>query len=151
MPDLLRLFDEIQYSFPNCIGGRFGGIAEVRIFDEKKYEKGGKKYRKTPSKTIFGLRDMRYEYPMGWLYPLYAAFRALLGVNKQGDVYWKRDPMEFWKTHGEQLCTRYEPHLKVMGNETRKVATNAITFADMRGALNDLYKDDLLAAAGISA
>jgi hypothetical protein len=26
---------------------RFGGIAEVRIFDGKKYEKGSKKYRKT--------------------------------------------------------------------------------------------------------
>ena len=85
---LLRLFDEIQFSFPNFLGGRFGGIAEVRIFDGKKYEKGSKKYRKTPSKTIFGLRNIKYEYPLGWLYPLFAAFRVLLGANKSDEVTW---------------------------------------------------------------
>jgi len=151
VPDLLRLFDEIQYSFPNFIGGRFGGIAEVRIFDGKKYEKGSKKYRKSPSKTTFCLRDMKYEYPMGWLYPLFAAFRVLLGENKAGDVVWKRDPFEFWAAHGEQLCARYEPHLKNVGNEPKKIATSALTYSAVRGALTDLYKDDLLAEAGISA
>ena len=53
---------------------------------------------------------MKYEYPLGWLYPLYAAFRVLLGETKSGEVAWKRDPFEFWKANGEQLCARYEPH-----------------------------------------
>ena len=94
---------------------------------------------------------MKYEYPLGWLYPLFAAFRVLLGENKSGDVAWKRDPFEFGTQHGEQLCARYEPHLKNVGNEPKKIATSAITYAAMRGALTDLYKDDLLAQAGISA
>ena len=39
----------------------------------------------------------------------------------------------------------------MVGNEPRKVASNALTYAAVRGALSDLYKDDLLAEAGISA
>ena len=55
-------------SFPTYPGGKFGRITEVRIFDERLYEKGSKKYRKSPAKSMFYARDMKYEYPMGWLY-----------------------------------------------------------------------------------
>lgn len=152
VPAMLRLFDEIQYSFPRLLGGKFGGITEVRIWDERKYEKGGKKYRKTANKTVFLLRDMKYEYPTGWLYPVFAAFRVLLGSNKvENAVAWKRDPLDFWKNHGAELCSRFEPHLRSVGHETKKVATSAITYSAVRAAVTDLYKDDLLAEAGIAA
>jgi hypothetical protein len=152
VPAMLRLFDDIQFSFPGLLGGKFGGIAEVRIFDERKYEKGSTKYRKTANKTAFLFRDMKYEYPTGWLYPVFAAFRVLLGPAKDGtEVSWKRDPFEFWKNHGSELCSRFEPHLKTAGYETKKVATSAITYSAVRAALTNLYQDDLLAEAGISA
>lgn len=151
VPDMLRLFDEIQLSFPSRIGGKFGGIAEVRIFDERRYEKGSKKYRKTPSKTAFLFRDMRYEYPTGWLYPIYAAFRTLIGPGKTGALAWKRDPFDFWKDHGQDICARYEPHLKSVGYETKRIATSAVTYSAIRSAVTEFYKDDLLAEAGITA
>ncbi len=151
IPALLRLFDEMQISFPGYLGGRFGKIAEVRIYDERLYEKGSKKYRKSPSKSQFLARDMKYEYPTGWLYPLLAGFRILTGPTATGAVVWKRDPFEFWKKHGPEICSRYEPHLKSVGYETKRIATSPITFSAMKGAITDLYKDDLLAEAGISA
>lgn len=152
LPDMLRLFDDIQYSFPSALGGKFGGIAEVRIFDERKYEKGTKKYRKTPYKTVFSDRDLKYEYPTGWLFPLYSAFRVLLGPAKIGtSLAWKRDPFTFWNKHQEELCARFEPHLKSVGYETKKVASGTITYSAIRAAVTNLYKDDLLAEAGISA
>lgn len=150
VPDMLRLFDTIQYSFPDLLGGRFGAVKEVRIWDEKKYEKGTKKYRKTPSKSAFFLQNMKYEYPAGWVYPMYAAFRLLLG-NTQGALKWKRDPFEFWAQHGGELCSRYEPHLKQDGYETNKIARSAITYSAMREAVTGMYKDDLLTEAGITA
>jgi hypothetical protein len=151
VPTLLRLFDEMQVSFPGYLGGRFGKIAEVRIYDERLYEKGSKKYRKSPTKTQFLGRDMKYEYPTGWLYPLVSGFRILAGPSATGTVVWKKDPFEFWKQHGPEVCSRYEPHLKSVGYETKKIATSPITFSAMKGAITDLYKDDLLAEAGISA
>ena len=95
---------------------------------------------------------MKYEYPTGWLFPVFAAFRVLLGPTKPGaPVGWKRDPFEFWQRHGEEICSRYEPHLKIVGYTTKKVATSAITYSAIRAGVTDLYKDDLLAEAGISA
>jgi hypothetical protein len=132
--------------------GRFGEITEVRIFDERLYEKGSKKYRKSPSKSQSLFRDMKYEYPTGWLYPIYAGFRVLAGQDSVGSaIVWKRNPFEFWQEHGTEICSRYEPHLKAVGYETKRIATSAITYSEMKAAVTDLYKDDLLAKAGISA
>ncbi len=152
VPDLLELFDEMQLTFPTFLGGRFGKINEVRIFDERMYEKGTKKYRKTPSKTQYFFRDMKYEYPTAWLYPVYAALRVLVGPNaERTTVVWKRNPVEFWRDYGQEICARYDPHLRAAGYTPKKMATSAITYAAMKAAVSDLYKDAVLAAAGISA
>lgn len=150
VPDLIQLFDDMQLTFPTYLGGKFGRITEVRIFDERLYEKGSKKYRKTPSKTLFLGRDMKYEYPMGWLYPIFAAFRVLLGTNTDGSIGWKRNPFEFWRQYGQEICSRYEPHLKSVGYETKRIGTSAITYSAIRAAVTDLYKDEILRQAGIA-
>jgi hypothetical protein len=149
VPDLLQLFDNMQVAFPGFLGGKFGRINEVRIFDERLYEKGGKKYRKSPSTSTFLMQEMKYDYPIGWLYPIYAAFRVLAGPSAEGKVIWKRDPFQFWRDHGQEICSRYEPHLKSVGYETKRVGTSAITYSAIRAAVTDLYKDDLLKEAGI--
>ena len=48
VPTLVRLFDELQVTLPEYYSGTFGKIEEVKIFDEKRYQKGQKKYRNTP-------------------------------------------------------------------------------------------------------
>jgi hypothetical protein len=149
VPDLIQLFDDMQVSFPTYLGGKFGRITEVRIFDEARYEKGSKKYRRTPSTSMFFGREMKYEYPLGWLYPVYSAFRVLAGPVADGAIGWKRDPFEFWREHGAEICSRYEPHLKSVGYETKRIGTSAITYSAIRSAVTDLYKDDVLRAAGI--
>jgi len=85
LPKMLRLFDHLQLNFPTHYEGSFGKINEVQIYDEKRYEKGSKKYRKTPARTLFLGADMKYAYPQGWIYPLYASFR-FLAVPRVGRV-----------------------------------------------------------------
>jgi len=152
LPKAVRLFDEMQVTFPEQYGGRFGRITEVQIYDERRYERGNKKYRKTPSKSLFlGVR-MKYSYPVGWLYPLFAAFRVLAGPDKSGqEILWKREPVEFWQTHGQEICERFNPHMVAAGNEPKKIATNLLAYQAMRQAVTDLYKDELLKEAGITA
>ena len=53
LPKVVKLFDEPQVSFPSHNEGRFGKINEVQIYDEQRYERGDKKYRKTPMKSLF--------------------------------------------------------------------------------------------------
>jgi hypothetical protein len=151
LPKTLRLFDEMQVTLPDYYAGRFGKIDEVQIYDERRYERGNKKYRKTPTKSQFFGKTMKYSYPVGWLYPLFAAFRTLAGPDKAGGgVVWKREPVEFWRKHAHEICERYFPHVIAAGYEPKKIATNLLAFQAVRQAVNDLYKDELLKEAGIS-
>ena len=152
VPRIIEFYDKLQCTFPASYGGRFGGIKEVRICDEKRFERGAsKKYRKTPAKSQFFGNDMTYDYPRGWLFPIFAAFRILVGPDKSGtDIAWKRDPVRFWDDHGEELCSRYQPHMREAGYDPKKIATNLICYQAMRQAVADLYKDELLSEAGIA-
>jgi hypothetical protein len=151
VPDLIRLFDVLQIRFPECYSGRFGKIEEVKIFDEKRYEKKEKKYRNTEPKSQFMSRPMKYQYPVGWLFPIFAAFRHLIGLSKDGStVAWRRDPLTFWEKHRTELVRRFEPHIKEAGYETKKIATSYICYQAMSQAVKDAYKDELLEEHGIS-
>lgn len=150
LPDIVRLYDAIQVSFPDHYEGHFGRINEVKIYDEKRYERGNKKYSKTPTTSTYFKHQMKYSYPNGWLYPLFAAFRVLAGSDKSGrNIKWKRDPKEFWAAHAEQICKRFLPHLTDAGYDVRKVATNLICYQAMRQTVLELYKDELLRKAGV--
>jgi len=150
VPMLVRLFDELQVTLPEYYSGTFGKIDEVKIFDEKRYQKGQKKYRNTPVISQFLGTAMKYQYPVGWLYPLFAAFRHLVAMAKDGgEVVWRRDPIQFCKDHGAELVKRYEPHIRDAGYETKKIGTSYICYQAMGQAVKDLYKDELLKNAGI--
>ena len=152
LPRTLQLFDEMQRTLPDYYAGRFGKIAEVQIYDERRCERGNKKYRKTVPKSQFLGKDMKYSYPSGWLYPVFAGFRILTGPDKSGGkIVWKRDPLEFWQGHGQEICDRYFPHIVAAGYEPKKVATNLLTYQAVRQTVTDLYKDELLKEAGITA
>ncbi len=151
VPELIRLFDEVQTSFPEHYTGHFGKINEVQIFDERRYEKGNKRYRKTAPTSYFFGEEMKYSYPTGWLYPVFAGFRVLAGLNKTSEaVVWKRDPMEFWRAHGREIVAKYQPHLQQWGHETKRVASDTLCYQAMRSTVTGLYKDELLKEAGIT-
>jgi hypothetical protein len=150
VPTIIQLFDKLQTTLPDHYSGRFGKIDEVRIYDERQYERGGKKYRNTPAKSQFLGQPMKYQYPAGWLYPLFAAFRHLAGPAKDGlSITWRRDPIQFWNQHGGDLVKRYEPHIRDAGYENKRIATSFICYQAMSQAVKDLYKDELLKKAGI--
>jgi len=150
VPTLIQLFEKLQMTLPDHYSGRFGKIDEVRIYDERLYERGNKKYRNTPAKSQFLCKTMKYQYPVGWLYPLFAAFRYLVGPTKGGaSIVWRRDPIEFWDKHGAELVKRYEPHIREAGYETKRIATSYICYQSMGQAVKDLFKDELLKEAGI--
>jgi len=151
VPELVSLFDEMQMTFPEHYSGHFGKIKEVQIFDERRYERGNKKYRKTPPTTYFLGREMKYSYPTGWVFPIFAGFRVLAALDAKGKtVVWKRDPLKFWQKHSAEIVRRYEPYLHQWNYEVKRVATDPVCYQGMRAAVTDLYKDELLREHGIS-
>jgi hypothetical protein len=120
------------------------------MYDERKYEKGSKKYRKTPERTQFLGKEIKYSYPRGWIYPLYASFRYLAVVENSGNISWREDPVEFLNKHGKEITLTYMPHISQAGYDAKKIATNPLCYQTVRQKVADLFKTELLLKAGIS-
>jgi hypothetical protein len=64
---------------------------------------------------------MKYIYPAGWLYPVYAAFRFSAAPNETGEIVWREDPIEFWKKHGAEISESFLPHISSAGYDVQKL------------------------------
>lgn len=152
VPSLVSLFDEIQVTLPAAYEGKFGRINAVKIYDESKYEPGNKRYSKSPFKSKFLETTMKYKYPVGFVYPVFAGFRVLLKMDDvSGAVMWKKDPVKFWKDNESKILQQFKPHLENAGFDSKKIAQTPTCYQAVRHVVTDLYKDELLQDAGISA
>lgn len=151
LPSLVNLFDKIHVKLPMAYKGKFGGISSVKIHDESKYEPGNKRYSKTPFKSKFLETTMKYRYPIGFVYPVFAGFRVLLKMDDEsGQVIWKKDPIKFWMNNGNTILQQFKPHMENTGFDSKKIAQSPTCYQAVRHAVTDLYKDELLKEAGIS-
>ena len=151
LPDLVTLFDHIQNTLPDKYEGHFGRIREVKIYDESKLEKG-RKYRKTPFKSKFFDKTMKYSVPVGFVYPMFSGLRVLARFDGDAEtVKWKTDPVAFWDRHGSSVVREFKRHLEEHSFETKKIATSPTTYQTVRYAVSNIFKDELLQKAGIEA
>lgn len=82
MPDIFDLYDQIEMEFAdayNSAGGRYG---------RKKYS--GHKDDSTVGKSKFGMHDLKYKIPDGFMYPVVAAFRSYLQYNEFCLIHWRQ-------------------------------------------------------------
>lgn len=98
MPDIFDLYDQIEMEFAdayNSAGGRYG---------RKKYS--GHKDDSTVGKSKFGMHDLKYKIPDGFMYPVVAAFRSYLQYNEETDKYeWRNGirPEDIWNDCKKEL------------------------------------------------
>jgi hypothetical protein len=98
LPRLIELYETIQkeiggkyQSFKNADGknAKFGGVRGVS--------------KKEGAKTDFTQQDIDYDVSVGFLMPIFGAFRALLKRDQNGEIDWSFDPIEVWNSVGESL------------------------------------------------
>lgn len=98
IPDIFKLWEEIETSFAT-ISGQAG-----KRYGTRKYSKfnGGEKV----GSSYFEEKDLQYIVPKGIMYPIVGAFRGLVLVDeKQGNYYWKKNPIDVWNTIGTKLVS----------------------------------------------
>jgi hypothetical protein len=120
--DIFDLYDEIERDFPsayNKSGGRYGA---------KKYA-GYKEKDGNPlyvSKAKFSQEPMHYKVPDGLIYPLLAAFRALIGFDESTNKYvWKKHPIFVYKKIRENLATKIMKYTDAIGNNPNTTGKDA--------------------------
>lgn len=98
LPDLVNLYDQIEldlsqkyqlYKNKSGDNARFGGSRGV-----KTVENGKSHYLENP---------MRYDISIGFILPIFGAFRVLLKETKSKELTWSFDPIEVWEEMGEKL------------------------------------------------
>lgn len=115
-PDIFDLYDAIETDFADAYnegGGRYG---------RKAYS--GYKDGKIVAKSKFGLRDLKYKVPDGLLYPVLAAFRALIVYNEHTDKYeWFNDeePIESWEKNKLELASKVMSFAASIGDNPNAV------------------------------
>jgi len=113
---LPELFDEIYRKFPDAYNenkGNFGGITTVRL---------AKDYKTTKPTTHFTSKSVKYSYPDGYIMPLVYGLRALMRLDDNGNVVWKKDPHDFLEYHLVNIVGKYKVLLGAVGLDPQKIA-----------------------------
>ena len=99
LPDICKLYDKIEENIGNyynrsvAVGGKYGAVTGVAT------HKSGPSF-----KTKFYQREKQYISPNGFLYPILAAFRALI-TEVNGIYTWKKDPFNTLEECGVDLVS----------------------------------------------
>lgn len=151
MRDLPRLYDLVYELIPqayNKASQRFGGIRSVRIWDGvEKYEEGRRnksnKYLPKPARTKFYQREVDYDYPDGFVYPVLYGLTALM-TFEDGTLRWKTDPDAFVRTHLEVFMQSYWGFIQGQGYDPAKVGKQSGAYTLMTTLFGSAYNDALL-------
>ncbi len=123
MPDIFDLFEAIEVDFADAYndrGGRYG---------RKKY--AGYKDGKVVGKSKFGLKDMQYKVPDGLVYPVVAAFRALVIYDSSSDTYgWYNDenPILIWDKCKYDLVSKIMTYASSIGDNPNAVGKEPVAW-----------------------
>jgi len=97
IPQIFHLWDTVERDFPS-----------KAALAKKKY--GSKKYAKYDNgevvgKALLSQKELKYLVPKGIIYPVVAAFRALICIDPTTNYYcWKADPIKVWEKLGPKLA-----------------------------------------------
>lgn len=98
LPKLIELYENIEKDIPKKYqeykneNGKNGSFGKVRGVE------GAGKF-----KSEFTKSEITYQVSIGFLLPIFGAFRALLKKNVDNNIEWHFDPLEIWEKSGLRL------------------------------------------------
>lgn len=113
--DILKLHDYIYINFEAAYTKAFGAKSKLG-----KREGIESRLGKTPYKLPLTQWESNYTIPSGYIFPLLAAFRALIRFGDNG-ASWVRSPFAFFEAHGAELIHVLIDQIEVLGSNPNKV------------------------------
>ena len=125
--DLMKVFDFIEVYF----GNKIKCFSKIKVVNKGNFKS-----------TIYGT-PMKYKIPKQFLYPVYTAMRAIIGVDdKTGLLFWKTDPHAFIKRILPELASIQVDIYKADRMLERCRAKK--TYSDLYKTAELLYKEIML-------
>lgn len=131
--ELPELYDKIYTDFPyayNSNDGKFGKINIVKMASEMR----------TKPTTYFTNEQVEYGYPDGLIMPLVYGLKELLEEGEDGEIRWKKDPVEFLDGHLNAIVRKYRVILDAFRFDPQKIGKNAGSYE----LVLDAFKTELM-------
>lgn len=97
LPDIFQIWEMVETTFADK------GKSVNRVYRRKKMSRYEDE-NKIINNSLFGNKPMNYVLPKGLIFPIVAAFRALVKVDKSNQNYgWRIPPTEVWDKIGGKL------------------------------------------------
>lgn len=120
MPQITKLYDELETRMPEFYKGDSTGVKKYGAISGVSMVKSGKeKY-----KSKFYEYDMDYSTPLGFIYPILGAFRALVR-EKDGKYEWITDPITVLNELGNDLVGSTVQMSRDLGNNPNATGKNS--------------------------
>lgn len=146
-----KLYDLIYELFPgsyNSVSPRFGGIGGVRRYETlEKYSESKEarlKFLKAPAKTKFYQKEVLYDYPDGFIYPLVVGLTALMEI-KDGRLAWKTEPCRFINANLNKVMQTYVGFIQGQTYDPAKVGKSRAAYSTVTNLYSNAINEELIA------
>ena len=138
--DLPKVYDWIYEEFPNAynrVSARFAGISSVKVFYPNKKDFDRRKHLHKKPKTRFYQREVKYDYPEGFITPIVWSLSELIETNGER-LAWRIDPITFLKDSFPRIMKVYYGMIQMANYDPQGVGKNTASYSLMA----ELVKSD---------
>lgn len=137
VPDILKLHDYVYAGFEQAYDKAHGPKAKLGRREGVESRLLGQPYEL----PLTGLKS-NYVLPNGFIFPLLAAFRALI-VVQNGDTKWKIQPYEFFDKYGKKLVAELMDQVEGVGGNPNKAGKNKLVYTALHKQARLFLADEI--------
>lgn len=119
------LYDYICKNLPTAYNkwdGKFGRITAVKKMNP------GDRLPNDLARSKYGQEKIPANIPEGFIVPFVVGLRSLMGLNEQGLVVWKAEPMAFLESHFEEIIRSLMSMFSEKGYDPQQVGKSAMSY-----------------------
>lgn len=137
IPDIIKLYDYVYANFERSYDQAFAPKARLGRREGVESRLMGEPYEL----PMTGIKS-NYIIPNGYIFPLLAAFRALVSY-RAGKVSWKVDPFEFYDKYGKDLVAELIEQVDGQGGNPNIAAKRKLVYTALHNKAKILLNDEL--------
>jgi hypothetical protein len=136
--DTLRLHDYIYVNFEKAYDQAYKGKSRLG-------RRRGIESRLHDKPLILPLTGLPASYviPSGFMFPLVAAFRALISHKGQKGCHWRLDPFEFWDKYGKVLVAELMEQIDAQGGNPNVAGKRKLVYTALYSKARICMSDEL--------
>lgn len=129
LPMITQIYDKIELEMKDAylINNPKGAFGRVKGVDLKSSSK---------IKTKYYQHDTDYQITQGFIFPILAAFRALIKINSDNSLEWQVDPLKVWDITKTKLVNNTIEMSRQLGNNPQSTGKSSALWLQNYDAVN---------------